>query len=78
MNLNLIPSGGGVLRISSDGDDRMDAKIKNPQKIPAPEINPLKIPEKNAGYLIPKLRGRDKLALPRIFRLFWITKKIPT
>ena len=46
--------GGGVLRISSDGDDRMGAKIKTPktslglpikpEKIPRPKINPQKIP----------------------------------
>ena len=40
---------GGVLRISSDGDDRMGAKIKaqkkslglptKPKKIPGPKIN---------------------------------------
>ena len=44
----------GVLGISSDGDDRMEPKVKtqknpygfqqNPQKIPGPKINPQKIP----------------------------------
>ena len=43
-------AGGGVLRSSSDGDDRMEAKIKTkkkslgfsikPTKIPVPEIYP--------------------------------------
>ena len=35
--------GGGVLQISSDGDDRMGAKVKA-QKIPGPNINPQKLP----------------------------------
>ena len=45
---------GGVLGISSDGDDRMEPKVKTqknpylglpakPQKIPGPKINPQKI-----------------------------------
>ena len=35
---------GGVLWISSYRDDRMGAKIKTPQKIPGPKINPKEIP----------------------------------
>ena len=35
---------GGVLWISSDGDDRMGAKIITQKKIPGPKINPQKIP----------------------------------
>ena len=45
---------GGVLRISSDGDDKMEPKVKTqkkslglptkPQKIPGTKINPKKIP----------------------------------
>ena len=40
------PRGGGgeVLWISSDGNDRMGAKIKTPKKTPGPRINPKKIP----------------------------------
>jgi len=45
---------GGVLQVSSGGDDRMGAKIKTlkksvglptkPKKLPGPKINPQKIP----------------------------------
>ena len=40
---------GGVLRVSSDRDDRMRAKIKTPKnlkgpKIPGPKFNPPKLP----------------------------------
>ena len=41
----LEPSGGGVLRISSDGDDRIRGKISPPppkEKTPRPKINPQK------------------------------------
>ena len=49
-----MPTQGGVLGISSDGDDRMEPKVKTqknpylglpakPQKIPGPKINPQKI-----------------------------------
>ena len=43
---------GGVLRVSSDRDDRMRAKIKTPKnlkgpKIPGPKFNPPKIPSLN-------------------------------
>ena len=54
---HMLPGVGGVHRISSDGDDRMGAKIKTPkkslglltkpQKIPGPEINPPKNPMQN-------------------------------
>ena len=37
--------GGGVLRISSDRDDRMGAKIKPPKKSPVLQTKPPKIPE---------------------------------
>ena len=45
--------GGGVLGISSDGDDRMEPKVKT-QKIPGPIINPQKIqaPRDNADYIV--------------------------
>ena len=45
--------GGGVLGISSDGDDRMEPKDKT-QKIPGPKINSQKIqaPRDNADYCI--------------------------
>ena len=51
--------GGVVLGISSDGDDRMEPKVKTqkkslglptkPQKIPGPKINPQKIPCRFGG-----------------------------
>ena len=61
--------GGGVLRVSSDGDDRMQENIEvkkfldmglptDPHKNPGPTINPPKNPMPNFQ------------ALPRIFRLF--------
>ena len=39
----VIGSGGGVLQISSDRDDRMGEKSK-PKKIPGPKFNSKKIP----------------------------------
>ena len=38
--------GGGLLRISRDRDDQMEAKLK-PPKIPGPKFNPPKIPMQN-------------------------------
>ena len=40
--------GWGVLGISSDGDDRMEPKVKTP-KIPGQKINPQKIPWRFCG-----------------------------
>ena len=71
--------GGGVLRISSDRDDRMGAKIKPPKKslvlqtkppkIPEPKCNPQKLPRRiSKAEKFPEAAGIRELS--RIFRLF--------
>lgn len=42
------PGGGEVLRMSSDGGDRLEARIRT-RKIPGPRINPQKNPMPNIG-----------------------------
>ena len=68
--------GGGVLWISSDGNDRMGAKIKTPKKLLDQELTPKKshaeFPslKKFGCTLFAEQRGWDTQAIPRIFRLF--------
>ena len=80
---------GGVLRISSDEDDRMGRKIKT-QKYPLGfKQNPKKSLDQNftPKYPMPNFRAIKIYSwdytpricwnlLSRIFRLFWITQKI--
>ena len=77
-----MPGSGEVLRISSDGDDRMEAKSK-PQKnslgLPA---KPIRIPGSKISlknfqkaiqvrlYFIRRTTRPDTRSLPRIFRFF--------
>ena len=67
--------GGGVLFISSDGNDRMAAKIKTPKKLLDQELTPQKshaeFPSlrKFGCTLFAEQRSWDTRAMPRIFRL---------
>ena len=67
--------GGGVLWISSDGNDRMGAKIKTQKKLLDQELTPKKshaeFPSlrKFGCTLFAEQRSWDTRAIPRIFRL---------
>ena len=77
-----VGGGGGGLRISSDKDDRMGAKIKTPQNPKGFKQNAEKYLDQNftpqkshpefssQNNLFAELRGRDTWELSLIFRLF--------
>ena len=59
----MLPGRGGVLGISSDGDDRMEPKVKT-QKIPRASSKTPKNPwTKNGQKLTPKKSHADCVAL---------------
>ena len=58
-------AGGGVLRSSSDGDDRMEAKIKTKKKSLGFSIKPTKIP-------VPEIYPPPRNSPMPNFQAFWI------
>ena len=73
--IGTLAVGGGGLWISSDGNDRMVAKIKTPKKLLDQELTPKKshaeFPSlrKFGCTLFAEQRSWDTRAIPRIFRL---------
>ena len=97
----LNPGGGGGLRISSHGNDRMRAKLEtqknplgfkqNPKNFLDQKLTPKKYHDEfpnlqNSQRAVEDITHNKKrqpryagtTTIPRILRLFWISKQIPT